>query len=181
MLTKAISDRIDTVLQRDFVDPSTWHGAAFYAAVFLILAATLAGVLAHAVRRPLITDQRRLLDRTAVSILTEPGQFGVYLLMLLAYLHLIPSLRGIGVAMLISVSVISLMVGFAAQNALSNGIGGIALVLHRPFQLGDWIQVNGPQGFEIGIVESVTPGYTAIQTSDGRRVIVPNSQMASQP
>jgi small-conductance mechanosensitive channel len=174
-------DRIDALLQKDFVNPSTWYGAACYYAILFILAAiVLAAILPRIVRRVLVADQRGLFDRTAVTFLTELGQIVVYILVLLAYLHLIPGLRGIGTAMLTSVSVISLVVGFAAQNALSNVIAGIALVLYRPFQIGDWIQVNAPVGVETGIVDSLALEYTAIRTTDNRHIVIPNSQMASQ-
>jgi len=40
--------------------------------------------------------------------------------------------------------------------------------------------VAAPTGLETGIVESLTLGYTLLKTDDNRRVVVPNSLMASQ-
>lgn len=173
-------DRIDALLQKDFVNPSTWYGAACYAILFILAVIVLAAILPRIMRDMLVAGQCGLHDRMAVTFLTEPGQIGVYILVLLAYLHLIPGLRGVGTAMLTSVSVMSLVVGFAAQNALSNVIAGIALVLYRPFQIGGWIQVNAPVGMETGIVDTLALGFTAIRTADNRRIVIPNSQMASQ-
>ena len=56
----------------------------------------------------------------------------------------------------------------------------ISLLLYRPFKLGDRLQVTAPTGLETGIVESLTLGYTLLKTDDNRRVVVPNSLMASQ-
>ena len=74
----------------------------------------------------------------------------------------------------------SLIVGFAAQTTLGNLIAGISLLLYRPFKLGDRLQVITPAGLETGTVESLTLGYTFLKTDDNRRLVVPNSVMASQ-
>ena len=79
-----------------------------------------------------------------------------------------------------SVSVLSVIVGFAAQNTLGNVIAGIALLIYRPFKLGDRLQVIAPTGLETGVVENLTLGYTLLKTDDNRHVVVPNSLMASQ-
>ena len=42
------------------------------------------------------------------------------------------------------------------------------------------MQVTAPTGLETGTVESLTLGYTLLKTDDNRRVVVPNSLMASQ-
>ena len=73
-----------------------------------------------------------------------------------------------------------MVLGLAAQNTLGNLIAGISLLLYRPFNLGDRLQVMAPTGLETGIVESLTLGYTLLKTDDNRRVVVPNSLMASQ-
>jgi small-conductance mechanosensitive channel len=68
----------------------------------------------------------------------------------------------------------------AAQNTLGNLIAGISLLLYRPFNVGDRLQVTAPTGLETGQIESLSLGYTIIKTDDNRRVVVPNSLMASQ-
>jgi small conductance mechanosensitive channel len=37
-----------------------------------------------------------------------------------------------------------------------------------------------PTGLEVGIVESLNLGYTILRTPDNRRIVIPNSAMASQ-
>jgi small-conductance mechanosensitive channel len=46
--------------------------------------------------------------------------------------------------------------------------------------VGDRIQLTTPVGAETGIVQSVTLGYTILQTDDNRQIVVPNSFMANQ-
>ena len=61
-----------------------------------------------------------------------------------------------------------------------NLIAGISLLLYRPFNVGDRLQITAPTGLETGLVESLGLGYTVLKTDDNRRVVVPNSVMASQ-
>ena len=77
-------------------------------------------------------------------------------------------------------SVASIVLGVAAQNTLGNLIAGLALLLYRPFRVGDRLQVQAPGGAETGTVESLTLGYTILQTFDNRRVVLPNSVAGSQ-
>ena len=72
-----------------------------------------------------------------------------------------------------SVSVISVIMGFAAQNTLGNLISGFSLLLYRPFKLGDQVQVLAPTGLETGIVESLTLGFTLLRTDENRCVVFP--------
>ena len=53
-------------------------------------------------------------------------------------------------------------------------------MLYRPFRIGDRVQVTAPTGTEIGTVESIDLGYTSMRTADGRRLVIPNSIIASQ-
>jgi small-conductance mechanosensitive channel len=56
----------------------------------------------------------------------------------------------------------------------------MTLLLYRPFQVGDRVQVTAPTGLETGVVEVITLGYTILRTGDNRRIVVPNSAMANQ-
>ncbi len=98
----------------------------------------------------------------------------------MAYAHFVPGRSGLGSASLASISVSTVIVGLAAQNTLGNLVAGISLLLYRPFKLGDRLQVIAPTGLETGTVENLTLGYTLLKTDDNRRVVVPNSLIASQ-
>ena len=114
--------------------------------------------------------------RTPVDI----AEIFIYIFALTFYAHLIPELRSVGTALLTSVGVASVVVGLAAQNTLGNIVAGVSLVLYRPFEVDDQVQVAAPSGLETGVVESLTLGYTVLRTYDNRRVVVPNSLMATQ-
>ena len=171
---------IDQFKAGGFADPSTLQGAVLFAIVFAFLAWFVGSALRVGVQRVLAQDKHDHFDRMAVKFLAKLGRYGVYVFAFVCYAHFIPALSGLGPASLASISVITVIVGFAAQNTLGNLIAGISLLLYRPFKLGDRLQVSAPTGLETGVVESLTLGYTLLKTDDNRRVVVPNSLMASQ-
>jgi small-conductance mechanosensitive channel len=170
----------DEIKKIGFADPSTLQGAIIFAVVFAFLAWLLGHILRVTVERVLVRDKHDHFDRMAVKFLAKLLRYCVYVFAFVAYAHFVPKLSGLGSASLTSISVITVIVGLAAQNTLGNLVAGISLLLYRPFKLGDRLQVIAPTGLETGFVESLTLGYTLLRTDDNRRVVVPNSLMASQ-
>ena len=173
-------DILHQIRDGEFVNPKTNLGAFLYAIVFAFFAWVIGRALRLAIQRVLAYDKRALVDRTTVKFLGQLAQIGVYLFAFISYAHLVPALASLGHAWLTSVGVISVVAGLAAQSTLSNLIAGFSLLLYRPFKVGDRLQISAPSGQEIGEVESVNLGYTALKTDDDRRIIVPNSVMAGQ-
>jgi small conductance mechanosensitive channel len=66
-----------------------------------------------------------------------------------------------------------LAIGLALQGSLGNLAAGIMLLIFRPFKVGDTITVIG----QTGVVHEIDLFTTAIDTADGRRVILPNGQI----
>jgi small conductance mechanosensitive channel len=171
---------LDQLKHGAYADPSQPIGALVYAVVFAVLAWLIGRALRLALQRVLARDKWSYLDRTAVNFLAQLTQIGVWLFAFISYAHLVPALSRLGTAWLASVGVISVVLGLAAQNTLGNLIAGISLLLYRPFKVGDRLQVTAPTGLETGFVESLNLGYTVLKTDDNRRVVVPNSAIASQ-
>lgn len=170
----------DGIKTGGFAAPSTLQGALLFALVFALLAWLAGRTLRISIERMLALDKHDRFDLMAVRFFAKLARYGVYVFAFAAYTRFIPALSVLGTASLASISLISVIVGFAAQNTLGNLIAGISLLLYRPFKLGDRLQVNAPTGLETGTVESLTLGYTYLRTDDNRRVVVPNSVMASQ-
>ena len=67
--------------------------------------------------------------------------------------------------------------GFAFQDIFQNLLAGILILIREPFREGDEIT----SGDFTGTVEAIETRATFIRTYDGRRVIIPNSQIYSDP
>lgn len=171
---------IDRVLSRDVFDPSTAVGAAFYGVLFLALAIITARLIRTTIARLERSAEGMYVDRTATLFLMQLAQAAVYVIAGILYAHLVPVLRALGTAMLAGASVASIVLGLAAQSTLGNLIAGVALLLYRPFHVGDRLQMTLPEGTVTAAVEALTLGYTFLQCDDHRRIVVPNSLMAGQ-
>ena len=68
-------------------------------------------------------------------------------------------------------------IGFAFQDIFQNLLAGVLILLRQPFKVGDEIT----SGAYTGRVEAIETRATFIRTYDGRRVIIPNSQIYSEP
>ena len=68
-------------------------------------------------------------------------------------------------------------IGFAFQNILQNFLAGILLLLEEPFRLGDLISVTGIEGN----VRDVQTRATVITTKEGRKVVIPNAVLFTNP
>ncbi len=174
-----MSNIVQRLKVSDFTEPSTPIGALLWAVLFAVAAWLVGRALRLAIHRVLLKDKRGYVDRTTINFVGQLAQSGVYLFAFILYAHLVPTLSSMGTAFLASVSVISVIFGLAAQNTLGNLIAGISLVLYRPFKIGDRLQMTAPTGLENGLVESINLGYTVLKTDDNRRIVVPNSTMAS--
>jgi small-conductance mechanosensitive channel len=163
----------------DLLNPATWLGAAFYA-VLVGLVAWLAGRAGHLAVQRFLEKQPGTVDQTAVRFMAQLARLGVWVFAFVSYAHIVPALSGLGSAWLTSAGVAAVVVGMAAQNTLGNLIAGVSLVLYRPFHISDHLQVPVPGGLETGIVENISLGYTILRTDDERRLVIPNSLMASQ-
>ncbi|MBS5724594.1 MAG: mechanosensitive ion channel [Clostridiales bacterium] len=66
-------------------------------------------------------------------------------------------------------------IGLALQGGLSNIAGGIMILIFRPFSVGDYIDC----GQSSGTVNAIGIFHTTLVTSDGVRIIIPNSVLTS--
>lgn len=71
----------------------------------------------------------------------------------------------------------SLAVALAAKDTLGNIIGGIVIILEKPFAKGDWILTPTAEG----VVEDITFRSTKIRTFADAVITLPNAALADQP
>ncbi|MDX9846282.1 MAG: mechanosensitive ion channel family protein [Tenuifilaceae bacterium] len=91
--------------------------------------------------------------------------------------QLIPELRKLGVPIFAGAGVLTAVIGFASQQALSNIVGGVFIVMFRPFRVGDLIKIGT---MHMGTVEDITLRHTVIRDFENRRIVVPNAIMNNE-
>ncbi len=100
--------------------------------------------------------------------------YGVFLLgVYVALTNLGVNLTGIAVV----VGALGVGIGFGLQAVFSNFISGIILLIEKKVRPGDHIQLESG---DVGTVTEVNIRTTLIRTLDGRKVIVPNTEMISK-
>ena len=101
----------------------------------------------------------------AIAILTQ---------YLLTFVGIMVILQVLGVdvsALLIVGSALGVGIGFGLQNIVNNFISGIIILVNRPIEVGDFINL----GEWVGTVEHIGARSTKIMTQDQVAIIVPNS------
>lgn len=96
-------------------------------------------------------------------------------------LKIIIVLTGVTILGLPTTSLVTLLgsfgiaIGLAVQGGLSNIVGGITILILKPFKIDDYIAFNGIEGK----VSVISVFYTVLNTFDNKKVVVPNGQLAN--
>ena len=101
----------------------------------------------------------------------------IYVIATFAILMNVKPLQSISTAILGATSVMTVVVGLAAQETFGNFIAGFFIVIYQPFHVGD--MVNLPEKNISGTVIEITFRHTILNTVENTKIIVPNSTMNS--
>ena len=136
--------------------------------VILLVSWILAKLLGKAVRKAVVKLQTasELLKDFIVNI-TRKTVFVIGFVVALSMLEVNvgPLLATIGAA--------GFIVGFALQGTLSNFAAGILILVYRPYDVGDLVDIGGT----FGTVEAMTIVSTTLRKLDNQKVIVPNNMI----
>lgn len=157
----------------------TIQGAIALFLMFLILGFFFSHVWSRAIQATIHRDRDGRIDRLSAGFIRQIGLLFIWAVVLTLFAHSVPALNRFATTLLASVSIASVVIGLAAQSTLSNLVAGVGLIFYRPFRLGDHLLVTAPTGVETGKVETVSLGYTILQTADNRRIVLPNAVIAS--
>jgi small conductance mechanosensitive channel len=143
------------------------------------LQALAAFLLLYVLYRLLATALFRVLDQSEGI---EPGLQSVLIktfrVVTLVFIGIIVlDQLGLNVTVLIGgLSIAGVIAGFAARDSLENFISGITILVDKPFQVGDYIEMED----EYGQVDEITLRSTRIRTVRNEIIVLPNLQMITQ-
>ena len=83
-----------------------------------------------------------------------------------------PSLRGTAHTALGGAGVIAIIAGVASQEALSNVVGGVFIIIFKPFKLYDILKISDEM---VGVVTDITLRHTVIRNYENKMIVIPNS------
>ncbi|HAS43894.1 MAG TPA: mechanosensitive ion channel protein MscS [Microscillaceae bacterium] len=115
-------------------------------------------------------------DPTNYNFFKNGVTFVIFLIGTIVVFRSIPGLRSIGNTLVASAGILAAIVGFASQQAFANIVGGVFIVIFKPFRVGDVIKVGTENP---GTVEDITLRHTIINSLENRRIVIPNSIISS--
>ncbi|SEV83230.1 mechanosensitive ion channel family protein [Natrinema salifodinae] len=78
-------------------------------------------------------------------------------------------------SLLVGAGFFGIVVGMAARQTLGTMLAGFVLMFARPFEIGDWIEVDGDEG----VVTDISIVNTQLRSFDGEYIMIPNDVISS--
>jgi MscS family membrane protein len=168
-ITRAVSKDDVTALQ--FLGYA--EGIIFVCAV-IVITATMIRIVDTVVKHSIETHARKTSTRVNEALLPLLNRVINIVLAIIALIIILDHFGQDVSSLVVSLGVGSLAIALAAQDTLSNMIGGFVIMLDRPFRVGDRIQLPGG---EMGDVHEIGIRSTKILDFDNNLMIIPNAEL----
>ena len=133
----------------------------FIVVVTLLVAAIISKILRTIFDKVIGKSSLSLnVDATNYNFLKNALNSIIFIIAVVIIFYSIPALKDLGLTLLASAGIFAAIVGFASQQAFSNIVSGIFIVMFKPFRVGDQIKIKEDQG----IIEDITLRHTVIRT-----------------
>ena len=134
--------------------------------VFLMIAILIVTIFIERIIKYFL---KRFIDKSSKKIKVDPTKYNffkhsisaiIYILGISIAIYSIPELRAVSVSIFASAGILAVIIGFASQQAFSNIVSGIFIIIFKPFSVGNRIKISNEIG---GIVEDITLRHTVIR------------------
>lgn len=144
----------------------------------IIIAIVLARMVRYAMKKYLLTATTKLnVDATRYNFIRHVISFTIVLGGLIVAFYSIPELKSLGLSLFAGAGILAVVIGLASQQAFSNIVSGVFIVIFKPISVNDNIRVGT---LYHGIVEDITLRHTVIRDFENRRIVIPNSVISSE-
>ncbi len=171
----ALLNNLITRLQ-EFFDPErlgVLFAEIFINIIIIAIVFVIFYLLWQILKRMAMPRLKRNMDDTNAAFAETVLKFFVFSIGILAAL----SATGFQTsAVLASLGVVGLTIGFALRDTLSNIISGLLIFIDRPFTIGDLIEIDE----KYGRVERISLRTTRVVTPDGKMLAVPNAEVMNK-
>ena len=116
-------------------------------------------------------------DKTNLIFFRNVVVYITYAIGFLSMFNQIPGMQQLSKTLLAGAGILAAAVGFGSQQAISNIVSGIFMVIFKPFRVGDQIELGGENK---GTVVDISLRHTTIRHSDNRIIVVPNNVLNNQ-
>ena len=141
--------------------------------VSIIIARILIGIINAMIKRE---ERQENPNVTQLNFLKNSVRVVIYSVATIMIINTIPTLKSLGTALFAGAGILAAIIGFASQQAFANVIGGIFIILFKPFRVGDTIEIGG----SVGRVLDITLRHVVIRDLENRRIIIPNSRVSEE-
>ena len=144
----------------------------------ILLATILVAFLVNRFSKRLIRRSTEVMntDPTNYQFLRHTIRAVIYIVGFSIAIYMMPGLKLLATSLLAGAGVMAVAIGFASQQALSNIISGVFIIVFKPFRIHDRLKI----GDKFGTVEDISLRHTVIRDFENKRIIIPNSVISNE-
>ena len=147
---------------------ANWHNILRFVLI-LVIGMIVVSILIKVVRKLLNKTKLKGAGANFLTSLIKVGLVIVYLIVLLSAL-------GVDTTSIVAIfTTLTLAISLAVQDTISNLASGIMIVVNKPFDEGDFVEIGGSSG----TVESISISSTKLRTGDNKVVVIPNKNITA--
>ena len=149
---------------------NNWHNILKFVLVLIIGAIVIKAIIS--IVKKLLHNPKSKLKGAAGNFLTSLIKVALVCL----YVIILLSTLGVDTTSLVAIfSVLTLAISLAVQDVIANLASGIMLVCNKPFDEGDFVDIDGTSG----VVSKITISATKLTTPDNKMIVIPNKSVAA--
>ncbi len=161
-----------------FVEEYTWLIYLLLVVLIILSAFLLSRFLKFLLDRFYrINSQVIKVDFTQFRFVQNALNWIIGFLAIAAIVYAIPAFRAFAITIFAGAGILAAILGLASQQAFSNIVSGIFIVIFKPFRVEDVVQIGNDL---LGVVEDITLRHTIIRNFENRRIIIPNSKISTE-
>ena len=143
-----------------------------------ILLVSIVFLIRKLFKNVIVKREKQSIDNTNLVFIKDIIIYSVYCIGFLTMLAYIPGLDQLSKTLIAGAGILTAAIGFGSQQAISNIVSGIFMVIFKPFRVGDFIDLGGDNNK--GTVIDITLRHTKIQNNENRIIVIPNSVINNQ-